>query len=131
MSTGAGRKERGLRKFFRDNGLSITLVSLFVIFWAAQAITGFYESNHAAKLHGKPPLKLGEYLAGEDFWEATFENWESEFLQMAAYVVLTAFLFQRGSAESKDPDKSASGAPAVKHSWLVAHSLSLALFGLF
>lgn len=44
------------------------------------------------------------YLTSGHFGEAVFENWESEFLQMAAYVLLTVFLFQKGSAESKDPD---------------------------
>ena len=48
------------------------------------------------------------YLGEGHFWEALFENWESEFLQMAAYIVLTVFLIQKGSAESKDPDKHES-----------------------
>jgi hypothetical protein len=50
-------------------------------------------------------VALGEYLRSSHFWEATSENWESEFLQMGAYVLLTVFLFQKGSSESKDPDK--------------------------
>ena len=50
------------------------------------------------------PLALWAYLRSGAFASAVFENWESEFLQMAAYVILTAFLFQRGSAKSRDPD---------------------------
>jgi len=44
---------------------------------------------------------LGQYLRSDHFLEATMENWESEFLQMFGFVVFTAFLFQKGSAESK------------------------------
>jgi hypothetical protein len=50
-------------------------------------------------------LGFGQYLGTGAFGEAVFENWESEFLQMGLYVILTVFLFQRGSSESKDPDK--------------------------
>ena len=50
-------------------------------------------------------MSLGRYLTQGHFWEAIFENWESEFLQMAAYIVLTVFLIQKGSSESKDPEK--------------------------
>jgi len=57
--------------------------------------------------HGGQAVSLGSYLLTGDFYEATFENWESEFLQMGMYVVLTAYLFQRGSSESKSPDASA------------------------
>lgn len=49
---------------------------------------------------------IGGYLSSGAFGEAVFENWESEFLQMALYVLLTAYLFQKGSSESKDPDKA-------------------------
>ena len=54
--------------------------------------------------HGSPALGLVAYIGSGNFLSALFENWESEFLQMAAYVLLTAMLFQRGSAESRDPD---------------------------
>ena len=50
-------------------------------------------------------MGFGAYLSSGHFLEATFENWESEFLQMALYVTLSMFLYQKGSAESKDPDK--------------------------
>ena len=53
-------------------------------------------------------VSMWTYLGEGHFWEGLFENWESEFLQMAAYIVLTAFLIQRGSSESKDPDKDES-----------------------
>ena len=62
-----------------------------------------YNSNQLE--HGEQPVSLAGYLLSGDFFEATFENWESEFLQMGMYVVLTAFLFQKGSAESKPVDE--------------------------
>src|SRR5262245_58050696 len=57
--------------------------------------------------HGRPQATLFQYALSPGFLEATAVNWQSEFLQMAAYVWLTVFLFQKGSAESKDPDKAA------------------------
>jgi hypothetical protein len=93
------------KSFFRDNGLSLTLFALFFIFWTAQAIVGTAEYNEEREERGLPTISFGEYLHSSHFWEATGENWESEFLQMGAYVFLTIFLFQRGSSESKDPDE--------------------------
>jgi hypothetical protein len=61
--------------------------------------------NQDRQDHGRPALTYGQYLRTGHFVEATFENWESEFLQMTSYVLLTVFLFQKGSSESKDPDK--------------------------
>jgi hypothetical protein len=85
----------------RNHSLSIVVFTLFFLFMIGQALTGFAENNNDLKDHGRPPLTLSQYLTSGHFVEATAENWESEFLQMAAYVVFTAFLYQRGSAESK------------------------------
>ena len=70
-----------MKRFLRDNGLSLVL---FVLFFSA--------------------FMIGKTLTGH-FLEATMENWESEFLQMFFFVILTVFLYQKGSAESKDPEK--------------------------
>ena len=93
-----------MRNFFRNNGLSVVLIALFLFFWAAQALVGRLEYNGEREERGWPPLSLTNYLTSSHFWEATGENWESEFLQMSAYVFLTVFLFQKESSESKDPD---------------------------
>ena len=95
-----------MRKILRENGLSIVLGLLFLLFLGAQAVVGMYEYNHEQQLHGQPTVDFTGYLATSHFLEATMENWESEFLQMFAFVVLTAFLFQKGSAESKKPDEA-------------------------
>ncbi|HVG30377.1 MAG TPA: DUF6766 family protein [Pyrinomonadaceae bacterium] len=96
-----------MRRFFRDNGLSITMLTLFLFSLVGQSLTGQHEYNEDQREHRQPEISYSEYLSTSHFVEATFENWESEFLQMAMYVLLTAFLFQRGSSESKDPDKKA------------------------
>jgi len=89
----------------RYHGLSITLVVLFLAFMGGQTLTGWYAFNEEQAEHRQTEVGLSEYLRTGHFIEATAENWESEFLQMAAYVLLTVFLFQRGSAESKKLDK--------------------------
>jgi hypothetical protein len=88
------------------------------------------------------------YLQQGHFIEATFENWESQFLQIGVYVLFTAFLFQRGSSESKDPDgrepveadpelgEDRPGVPwPVRQGGIILHlydySLTLALLALF
>jgi hypothetical protein len=95
-----------MRRILRENGLSIVmLVLFFTAFIFGQVHFGFQESNHDRKQHGLPPEGLTEYLSGSHFLEATMENWESEFLQMGLYVFLTAYLYQKGSAESKSVSK--------------------------
>jgi hypothetical protein len=94
-----------MKTFWRNNSLSIVLLLLFALFLGGQTFTGYSVNNQDLEEHGQPTLSMGSYLASGHFGEAVFENWESEFLQMAAYVILTVFLFQKGSAESKDPNK--------------------------
>lgn len=125
------------------NGLSVCFISLFLITLMAQAITGWKEHNQEIiELNGLA-LPFSTYLASGHFISATFENFESEFLQMVLYVVLTVFLRQKGSAESKQlfekeavdrepkPGKNAPW-PVKKGGWILAlYSNSLAIaFGL-
>lgn len=104
-------------KIFRENGLSIVLGTCFLLFLVGQAITGMLQFNEDQQEHGQPTVNFAAYLSTPHFWEATMENWESEFLQMFAFVVLTVFLFQKGSAESKDPDEkeAVDKAPVKSH----------------
>lgn len=92
------------RRLWHENGLSIVLVAPCVLSMAGQTVTGWFAYNAEQKEHGEPQATLGAYVMTGHFGEATFENWESEFLQMACYVLLTAFLYQRGSSESRRPD---------------------------
>jgi hypothetical protein len=94
-----------VKRFFRENGLSIVMLSLFVTFLIGQAITGNLQGNSERQEHGLTPLGFRQYLSSPHFMEATMENWESEFLQMSLFIILTAFLYQKGSAESKSLSK--------------------------
>jgi hypothetical protein len=89
----------------RNNGLSIAWTVLFLGFLGGQALAGHRVYNDEQRQHGEQPVAFGSYLGTGHFGEAVFENWESEFLQMGMFVILTAFLFQKGAAESKDPEK--------------------------
>jgi hypothetical protein len=142
-------KERGLRGALRNNGLSIALLSCFFVFLAGQSFTGHRYYNQEQLEHGGQTVGYVEYLGSSHFLSATMENWESEFLQMFAYVLMTAFLFQKGSSESKDPEKEReevdrdpvdardrpdAPAPVRRGGWtltLYQNSLSLAFLLLF
>ncbi len=133
---------------WRNNNLSIVLLGLFVASFAGHALTGWLAHNAEQRQHAAAEMPFGAFVASSEFGETTFENWESEFLQMAFYVVLTVFLYQRGSAESKkydgtdevdeDPrlhrDDPAVPGPVRAGGWRLAvyrNSLSLALGALF
>ena len=122
------------------------MTGLFLFALGGQIVAGFAEYNQEQVDHGGQPTSIGGYLTTGHFGEAVFENWESEFLQMGLFVLLTVWLRQKGSPESKslngdedvdrEPDPTRSGAPwPVRAGGLVAgiyrHSLSLALLGLF
>jgi hypothetical protein len=136
-----------MAKLFKNNGLTVALLTLFLISIAGQWIAGWHVENEALLRHGKDAISLGAYTLDPSFLTSVFENWESEFLQMSAYVVLTAILIQRGSAESRDPDDpprdadlerqgQSRDAPKVLRAGrlaraLYARSLGIVLFALF
>jgi hypothetical protein len=128
-----------LRRIWRENSLSIVLFTIFAVVLIGQFLTGHAEYNDDRQERGQAAVSLASYVTSGHFVEATFENWESEFLQMAAYVLLTIWLRQKGSPDSKKLDeeepfdkpsaKLADRSPAVR--WLYENSLSLALLTLF
>jgi hypothetical protein len=136
-----------MRRFVRDHSLSIATIGAFLVIWlGGQAWAGHRTFNDDQRAHGEAPVSFGEYLTHAEFGEATFENWESEFLQMGSYVLLTAYLVQRGSPESKPlrqkdrpedyPERATQRSPALsrRSDWAQAiyrNSLSIALLGLF
>lgn len=91
--------------YFKKNGLLIVFGFLMVLALIGQAITGWHENNEERVDKGLAPYSFTTYLHSGHFIQATFENWESEFLQMGMYVFLTVFLYQQGSAESKSLDE--------------------------
>jgi len=131
--------------FFYRNSLTIVLIALMIVTLSGQAYTGWITENKEQVEEGQPPLSVGEYLKSGHFLQATFENWESEFLQMMLYVLLTISLRQKGSSESKklegeeDVDKEPIAHPDAPWPvrkggiWLsiYKHSLSIAFGILF
>jgi len=91
-------------KKLHDNSLGLVAALLFILALAGQTLAGHSVYNDQQRDHGEQPVSLAEYVRGAHFGEATFENWESEFLQMGMFIFLTALLIQRGSAESKKPE---------------------------
>jgi hypothetical protein len=95
-----------MRRFLRDNSLSIVFLLLFLAALAGQAIAGHADFNNVAQSHGDATISLGRYVLSSDFGTAVMENWQSEYLQFTLMILLTVWLVQRGSPESKEVDKA-------------------------
>lgn len=131
--------------FLYRNSLSIFFLFLFFITLGGQGLTGWREHNQELKEKHAPEIDLGTYLQTGHFISATFENFESEFLQMSMYVLVTIKLRQIGSAESKpmegEEDVDKDPVPGKDAPWpvrkggfilaLYSNSLSLAFLLLF
>ena len=135
-----------LLRFAYENSLMLVMAVLIIGTLVGQAVSGWHVYNEELEQLGRASLSFGEYLTSGHFIEATFENWESEFLQMAMFVLLSVWLRQWGSAESKklyeeeevdrEPDPNRKDAPwPVKKGgavlWFYKSSLSITLFTLF
>lgn len=94
-------------RWLRLRGLLLANLVLFFGFLVGLAFTGHANENAELTDHGQSAQTLTQYLGSSSFGEAVFENWESEFLQMFMYVLLTAYLVQKGSAESRPIGKAA------------------------
>jgi hypothetical protein len=92
-------------KLLRDYSLSIVLAVLFLLSWLLQTATGWVEFVADQQAHGEAAQLFGESGYFWTWMQATFENWQSEFLQLFTMVVLVSFLIHRGSQESKDSDE--------------------------
>ena len=135
-----------MKKFIRNNALSLAFILLFLLSLAGQIYFGLEEYNKELVDEGGMPVVLSDYFLSGHFLQSTFENWESEFLQMALFVILTIFLQQKGSSESKDFDKKEevdrepsarrknAPWPVKAGGWILSvykHSLTIALLALF
>ncbi len=97
-----------MRRFLRENDLSLVMFGIFAVCLVGQGVAGFRVYNHEQVENSQAVVDGLAYLRTGHFVEAVFENWESEFLQMGMYVLLTVFLFQSGSPVSKmrgDPEE--------------------------
>jgi len=136
-----------MARFFKNNGLTIVLMLMFLASVIGQWLTGWRVENEELVRHGEQPIGVIAFLRDAQFLSTLFENWESEFLQMTVFVVLTAMLFQKGAAESEDPDQAWRDGPLSKMAgntrapaavrkgpvirWIYAHSLGIVLLILF
>ncbi|MDB5235869.1 MAG: hypothetical protein JWR44_2862 [Hymenobacter sp.] len=133
-------------RFLYENSLLLVVTIMVVLTLGGQFLTGWHEYNDDLKDMGMAQLSAGQYLGSGHFLEATFENWESEFLQMGLYVLLTVWLRQKGSSESKklyeeeevdaepDPNKKDAPWPVKQGGWVLTlykSSLSIAFIVLF
>jgi len=91
-----------MKRWWRNYNLSIVLGLLFFLSWFGQLIVQWFTWAHEQADHNQP-LEVGAFLW--EFWQSTLENWQSEFLQLLTFVVLSAVFIHRGSAESKDSDE--------------------------
>lgn len=134
--------------WIRDRALTLALMAMFLLFLAGQLVTGLAEYNTEQGQHGGAAVSVREYLRTGHPWEALFENWESEFLQMAVFVLLTTCLIQKGSPASRRPgvtelvdtdprdfaDHPDAPWPVRRGGWILylyEHSLGLAFVLLF
>jgi hypothetical protein len=94
-----------MRTWVRDNGLGLFFGAIFLGSLAGQALVGHADFNHIALRHHDDPISLGRYVFSSDFGSDVMENWQSEYLQFTLYILMTVWLLQRGSPESKEPGK--------------------------
>ncbi len=136
-----------MRRFFHNNSLSVVLLTLSAIFIIGTSIAGWLNENQDRQDHSQNAQSYGSYVTSGDFVEAVFENWESEFLQMWALVILTIYLRQKGSEDSKPLRGKTPQDATAKHQWrnattgrerrravkyfFYSHSLGFVLFSLF
>lgn len=92
------------RGFWKDNSLSLAFLALLLLALVGQALSGVAEFNSHQIADGATQFSLGQYLVSSHFAVDVAENWQSEYLQFALYIVATVWLIQRGSSESKKPE---------------------------
>jgi len=136
-----------MKRFVYNNSLTITLLTIFLLCIVGMSIAGWKTNNDELAEHAQTPISYSSYIVSGEFGEGVFENWESEFLQMWMLIILTIYLHQKGSADSKplkgkSPQDTSSRYSLIQaNTWrkrgkaaghfFYRHSLSLAMFALF
>ncbi|GAA4081768.1 DUF6766 family protein [Streptomyces shaanxiensis] len=103
----------GWRQAVYSHSLLLVMGTIFLLSWLVQSITGVAAYNEEQLRQLQAPLSWGDYLGAADFWNRTLQNWQSELLAVASMAVLSIYLRQRGSPESK-PVGAAHGATGVE-----------------
>jgi hypothetical protein len=94
-----------VRAFVRHNRLSLVFLRLFLAALVFQAVAGHADFNEEQDRHGDPRNSFIRYVTSSEFGVGVMENWQSEYLQFTLFILLTVWLLQRGSPESKEPGK--------------------------
>jgi hypothetical protein len=137
----------GFKRYIYNNSLMLAMFGIFLCAVIGMSVTGWSSNNNTLEEHRQSKLSYIGYLGSGEFIEGVFENWESEFLQMWALIILTVYLRQKGSADSKPVRGQAKQDTSSRYSiinaasWqararaarhiVYSHSLGLAMLGLF
>ncbi len=103
-----------MRKFaqqLRDNSLTLVVTLMLLAALAGQAVAGLADYNEQARTAGLAEITLGRYLTSSSFAVDVAENWQSEYLQFTLFILLTVWLVQRGSSETKAPGEEGLQSP--------------------
>ncbi|MFI7504577.1 DUF6766 family protein [Streptomyces sp. NPDC049687] len=92
---------RGWRRKIYSHSLLLVMGTIFILSWLVQSVTGVAAFNQQQLRQLQSPLSWPQYLGAADFWNRTLQNWQSEMLAVASMAVLSVYLRQRGSPESK------------------------------
>jgi hypothetical protein len=95
-----------MKRFLRENSLSLFFLTIFLLALGGQAIAGHNLYNEEALAHKEAPISFWRYLTSSSFGNAVMENWQSEYLQFALFALATVWLLQKGSPESKELDQA-------------------------
>src|SRR5690242_891017 len=139
-----------MRRIIRDNGLVLFFGAIFLLALGLQSVAGYHDFNDRQIADGASPVTFGTYVTSSDFGVDVAENWQSEYLQFALYILATVYLVQRGSPESKPvgkegtesdedqqvgrhakPDSPAPARAAGPRLWWYSNSLGLIMVLLF
>ncbi|MFD7321704.1 DUF6766 family protein [Streptomyces sp. NPDC059875] len=103
----------GARQALYSRSLGLVMFLVFTLSWLAQSVTGRVAFNEKQLSELQAPVSWGTYVSSAEFWNRTLQNWQSELLAVASMVMLSVYLRQRGSPESK-PVGSAHGTTGVE-----------------
>jgi Domain of unknown function (DUF6766) len=104
-----------MRRFVRDNGLSLFFLVLFLAALIGQSFVGLANNNEELVRHGDAAISYGQFVTSSAFLVDVAENWQSEFLQFFLFIFATIWLVQKGSPESKNPGDEGLGSDADQH----------------
>lgn len=97
----AWAKTGGWRTRVYSSSLATVMGTIFLLSWLVQSVAGWAAFNETRLQRLQDPLNWGAYLTNADFWARSLQNWQSEFLAVGTLAVLSIYLRQRGSSQSK------------------------------